>query len=65
MAEGLAEHRIQRLDAMYGLSFGGGMAVRFLTTQRIPVDRAILDAGTAPEIHIELLELLRKTKEPK
>lgn len=50
---------------MYGLSFGGGMAVRFLTTQRIPVDRAILDAGTAPEIHIELLELLRKTKEPK
>ena len=33
---------------MYGLSFGGGMVVRFLTTQNISVDRAIIDAGTAP-----------------
>ena len=33
----------------YGrLSFGGGMVVRFLTTQDIPVDKAIIDAGTAP-----------------
>ncbi len=44
----LREHGIGHLDAMYGLSFGGGMVVRFLTTQDIAVDRAIIDAGTAP-----------------
>ena len=44
----LKEHGIKRLDALYGLSFGGGMAVRFLTTQDIPADRVIIDAGTAP-----------------
>ena len=47
-ARWLKEHGIGHLDAMYGLSFGGGMVVRFLTTQDIPVDRAIIDAGTAP-----------------
>ena len=44
----LKEHDINRLDAMYGLSFGGGMAVRFLATQDIPVKKVIIDAGTAP-----------------
>jgi len=44
----LREHGIFHLDALYGLSFGGGMAVRFLTTQDIPADRVIIDAGTAP-----------------
>ena len=44
----LKEHGITRLDALYGLSFGGGMAVRFLTTQDILVRRVIIDAGTAP-----------------
>jgi pimeloyl-ACP methyl ester carboxylesterase len=39
---------IDRLEALYGLSFGGGMAVRFLTTQDIPAERVIIDAGTAP-----------------
>ncbi len=47
-ARWLREHGIAHLDAMYGLSFGGGMVVRFLTTQDIPVDRVIIDAGTAP-----------------
>ena len=44
----LREQAIDHLDAIYGLSFGGGMVVRFLTTQDIPVDKAIIDAGTAP-----------------
>ena len=44
----LREHGIEYLDALYGLSYGGGMATRFLVAQRIPVDRAIIDAGTAP-----------------
>lgn len=44
----LKTHGIDRLDALYGLSFGGGMAVRFLTIQDIPVEKVIIDAGTAP-----------------
>lgn len=45
----LVAHGIDHLDAMYGLSFGGGMVIRFLATQgSIPVDKAIIDAGTAP-----------------
>ena len=44
----LKAHGIDRLDAMYGLSFGGGMAVRFLTTQDITVEKVLIDAGTAP-----------------
>lgn len=47
-AQWLKTHGITRLDALYGLSFGGGMVVRFLTTQDIPADRVIIDAGTAP-----------------
>ena len=47
-ARWLKAHGITRLDALYGLSFGGGMVVRFLTTQDIPADRVIIDAGTAP-----------------
>lgn len=44
----LKEQGITHLDALYGLSFGGGMVVRFLSTQGMPVDKAIIDAGTAP-----------------
>ena len=47
-ARWLKAHGVTRLDALYGLSFGGGMVVRFLTTQDIPVDSVIIDAGTAP-----------------
>ena len=47
-ARWLKERGIDHLDALYGLSFGGGMVVRFLATQQITVDRAIIDAGTAP-----------------
>lgn len=44
----LKEHGIDHLDALYGLSYGGGMVTRFLVTQNIPVDKAIIDAGTSP-----------------
>ena len=44
----LRERGITHLEGMYGLSFGGGMVVRLLSTQDIPVDKAIIDAGTAP-----------------
>ncbi len=39
---------IERLEAIYGLSYGGGMATRFLVSQDLPVKKAIIDAGTAP-----------------
>ena len=44
----LGARGIEHLEALYGLSYGGGMATRFLVSQKIPVDRAIIDAGTAP-----------------
>ncbi len=44
----LKEHGIDHLAALYGLSYGGGMVTRFLATQDIPVEKAIIDAGTAP-----------------
>ena len=44
----LCSHRIEKLDAVYGLSFGGGMVIRLLATQAFPVGKAIIDAGTAP-----------------
>ncbi len=40
-ARWLKERGIGHLDALYGLSFGGGMAVRFLAAQEIPVDKAV------------------------
>lgn len=39
---------VNRLDALYGLSFGGGMAVRLLVSGDMPVKSALIDAGTAP-----------------
>ncbi|MDO4845145.1 MAG: alpha/beta hydrolase [Oscillospiraceae bacterium] len=49
----LRAHHIHQLEALYGLSYGGGMATRFLVTQRIPVEKAIIDAGTAPYTYPE------------
>ncbi len=44
----LRSHRIDRAEALYGMSFGGGMVIRLLTVQSVPVRKAIIDAGTAP-----------------
>ncbi len=44
----LHAHGIDHLEAIYGLSYGGGMVTRFLISQDIRVDKAIIDAGTAP-----------------
>ncbi len=44
----LHRHGISHLDAVYGLSFGGGMVIRLLASETIPVDKAIIDAGTTP-----------------
>ena len=44
----LRRRGIKRVDAMYGVSMGGAIVIRFLATARIPVDRAIIDAGITP-----------------
>ena len=44
----LKAYGIDHLEVLYGLSYGGGMAVRFLVSQDITVEKAIIDAGTAP-----------------
>ena len=51
----LKKRGISRLEGLYGLSFGGGMALRLLVSGAIPVDRAIIDAGTAPYEYPEWL----------
>ncbi|MDO5107697.1 MAG: hypothetical protein Q4D39_05425 [Coriobacteriaceae bacterium] len=39
---------IDHVDVMYGCSMGGASTIRFLATQKIDVDRAIIDAGITP-----------------
>ena len=39
---------IQHLDCLYGVSMGGASVIRFLATEDIAVDKAIIDAGITP-----------------
>lgn len=48
MSAELKRRGVTRLYAAYGLSMGGAIAVRFLATGEIPVDRAIIDGGILP-----------------
>ena len=47
-AEYLKTQGIDHVEAMYGISMGGAAVIRFLATEDIPVEKAIIDAGTAP-----------------
>ncbi len=47
-AEYLRAQGIDRADAMYGVSMGGAAVIRFLATEDIPVEKAIIDAGITP-----------------
>ncbi len=44
----LKTHGISRLDAAYGCSLGGACLTRFLALGKIPVGRAVIDAGITP-----------------
>ena len=44
----LREHGVNHVDCMYGVSMGGSSVIRFLATEDIPVDKAIIDAGITP-----------------
>jgi len=39
---------IRHLDCLYGVSMGGATVIRFLATQDIYVDKAVVDAGITP-----------------
>ena len=39
---------VYHLNCLYGVSMGGGAVIRFLATQDIVVDKAIIDAGITP-----------------
>lgn len=39
---------IEHIAGMYGVSMGGASVIRFLATQTISVDKAIIDAGITP-----------------
>ena len=47
----LKEKRVNCLDAVYGLSMGGGCAMRLIAERKIRVDKAIVDGGTAPYLY--------------
>lgn len=44
----LREKGIRHLDGLYGVSMGGATVIRFLATEDISVDKAIIDAGITP-----------------
>ena len=39
---------VRQIDGLYGVSMGGATAMRFLATEDIPVEKAIIDAGITP-----------------
>lgn len=47
-ADHLRKNGVTRVEAMYGVSMGGASVIRFLDTEDIPVDKAIIDAGITP-----------------
>ncbi len=47
-ADHLRKNGVLHVEAMYGVSMGGASVIRFLATEAIPVDKAIIDAGITP-----------------
>ena len=47
-AKWLRNAGITHLDGLYGVSMGGASVIRFLATEAIRVDKAIIDAGITP-----------------
>ena len=47
-ADYLRKKDVEHVEAMYGVSMGGAAVIRFLATEDIGVDRAIIDAGITP-----------------
>ena len=54
-AEFLRKKGLSRIEAMYGVSMGGASVIRFLATEDIPVEKAIIDAGITPYSYPKLI----------
>lgn len=55
MTEELRKRGVEKFDMAYGLSMGGAIIMRFLTTGGIPVEHAIIDGGIMPYSYPKLL----------
>ena len=62
-AEYLRARGIGHVDAMYGVSMGGAAVIRFLATEDIPVEKAIIDAGITPYPYPKLICRLISVKD--
>ncbi len=54
-ADFLRKKGISHVKAMYGVSMGGASVIRFLATENIPVEKAIIDAGITPYPYPKLI----------
>ena len=54
-ADCLRKKGVRHVEAMYGVSMGGASVIRFLATEDIPVDKAIIDAGITPYPYPKLI----------
>ncbi|MBQ9265018.1 MAG: alpha/beta hydrolase [Clostridia bacterium] len=54
-ADFLRKNGISHIEAMYGVSMGGASVIRFLATEDIPVEKAIIDAGITPYPYPKLI----------
>ncbi len=54
---------VDRVEGMYGVSMGGAAVIRFLATEDIPVERAIIDAGITPYPYPKLICRLISVKD--
>ncbi|MBQ9268908.1 MAG: alpha/beta hydrolase [Oscillospiraceae bacterium] len=59
----LREQDIRRVDAMYGVSMGGAIVIRFLATEDLPVEKAVIDGGITPYPYPKLLCRLISVKD--
>lgn len=54
-AEWMKENGIDHIDIMYGVSMGGAGVIRFLATEQIKVEKAIIDAGITPYTYPKII----------
>ena len=60
----LVRDGLSRIDLLYGLSVGGGIALRILADDKLAIDRAVIDAGITPREQSGFLSLFIPTKDP-
>ncbi len=62
-ADALRKRGVARIEAVYGVSMGGASVIRFLATEDIPVERAVIDAGITPYLYPRFICRLTAVKD--